>query len=80
MDHMQYLGYGVHKQPNSLEIFLAFAVVITLSLVSFFVAKPLAACGILGICVFIDAICYLFITRNRKQSKYLPFLWWFRLF
>ncbi len=59
------------------EVFLAFAVIMTLWLISFFIMKALASFGILGVCALIDAVCYAAKGKRRRHSRYLPFLWWF---
>jgi hypothetical protein len=64
------------KEYVSPEVIWAFVFIFSVSIVSFLIAKMFAYFGIMGLAVFIDAICYLVMAKKTRHSRYLPFLWW----
>lgn len=64
------------KKTVSPEIIWAFIFIYSVSLISFLIAKMFASFGIMGLAVFIDAVCYMLYAKKSRYSRYLPFLWW----
>lgn len=59
------------------EIIWAYVFIFSVSIISFLIAKLFAGLGIMGLAIFIDATCYIVKAKKTRNSKYLPFLWWF---
>jgi hypothetical protein len=68
---------GPKTRELSPEITWAYVFVFSVSIVSFLIAKLFAYFGVVGLAVLIDALCYLVRAKKTRQSRYLPFLWWF---
>jgi hypothetical protein len=72
------------QSVSSIRMFVkAFAIVVTLSLLSFgatiLIAKGFEKLHIVGLfipLVLVDALAYLRFGKHGRYSRYLPFLWW----
>jgi hypothetical protein len=64
------------REIVSPEIVWAFIFIYSVSIISFLIAKMFASFGIMGLAIFIDAVCYMLYAKRSRYSRYLPFLWW----
>jgi hypothetical protein len=64
------------KEYVSPEVIWGFIFIYSVSIIPFFIAKMFAYLGIMGLALFIDAVCYLMKAKKTRYSRYLPFFWW----